>query len=105
MIDIYDRFKEIREKMGLTQMQLASNLGMSQSDVSKIENKKTAPDVLLILKFCDLAGISIDEFLQQGHKEPFIVSPDLRVLLEKAKRLNSEQVRKLNEFLETMVKR
>ena len=60
------RIKELRERHGLTQKELAEKLGVSAQAVSKWENNVNQPDVSTIRKLCAIFGISVDEFLQES---------------------------------------
>ena len=52
-----------RKNLGLTQKQLAENIGMSDKSVSKWERGVCLPDVSLYFDLCSLLGISVNEFL------------------------------------------
>lgn len=55
--------KELREKNGLTQSELAEKLFVSDKAVSKWENGKGYPDVSLLEPIANVFGISITELL------------------------------------------
>ena len=52
-----------RKALGLTQKQLAEQLGMSDKSVSKWERGICLPDVSVYMELCKILGISINEFL------------------------------------------
>lgn len=52
-----------RKALGMTQMQLAGKLGMSDKSVSKWERGVCLPDVSVYSELCTILGISINEFL------------------------------------------
>lgn len=54
---------EKRKQLGLTQLQLADKLGMSNKSVSKWERGVCLPDVAVYTKLCDILGITLNEFL------------------------------------------
>lgn len=54
---------EKRKALGLTQLQLAEKLGMSNKSVSKWERGICLPDVTVYPKLCDALNISLNEFL------------------------------------------
>lgn len=54
---------EKRKALGLTQVQLAEKLNMSNKSVSKWERGVCLPDVSLYAKLCEILGISLTEFL------------------------------------------
>ena len=54
---------ERRKAAGLTQMQLAEKLGITDRAVSKWENGKSLPDASIMLELCGLLGITVNDLL------------------------------------------
>lgn len=54
---------QIRKEKGLTQMQLAQKLGVSNATISKWETAKGFPDISLIEPLAETLGISVSEIL------------------------------------------
>ena len=52
-----------RKDRGLTQVQLAEQLGITDRAVSKWENGKALPDASLMLPLCQILGISVTDLL------------------------------------------
>ncbi len=52
-----------RKRKGLTQMQLAEKLNITNRAVSKWETGKSCPDASIMLKLCDILGITVNELL------------------------------------------
>ena len=52
-----------RKDKGLTQMQLAEKLNITNRAVSKWETGKSCPDVSIMLKLCDILEITVNELL------------------------------------------
>ena len=52
-----------RREQGLTQVELAEKLGMSNKSVSKWERGICLPDVSIYTELCDILGISLNEFI------------------------------------------
>ncbi len=61
---------EKRKAMGLTQVELAEKLGMSNKSVSKWERGVCLPDVSVYMDLCEALGISLNEFLAGEDIEP-----------------------------------
>jgi len=57
--------KDIRQKRGVTQVELAEKLGVPQSFVSKYESGERQLDILELRQICQLIGISFDNFVHQ----------------------------------------
>lgn len=62
------RLSELRQARGLTQVQLASKLEVSQRAISRLETVAEYPTVPLLVAICDALGASADELL--GLKPP-----------------------------------
>lgn len=54
---------QCRKKENLTQMQLAEKLDITDRAVSKWETGRAMPEVSVMLKLCDVLGISVNELL------------------------------------------
>ena len=54
---------ERRKAKGLTQMQLAEMLGITDRAVSKWETGKALPDASLMLALCEILGITVNDLL------------------------------------------
>ena len=52
-----------QKALGLTQVQVAGKLGMSDKSVSKWERGVCLPDVSVYMDLCEILGISLNEFL------------------------------------------
>ena len=55
---------ERRKKVGLTQMQLAEKLNITDRAVSKWETGKAMPDSNIMLDLCQVLGIKVNELLR-----------------------------------------
>lgn len=60
--------QKYRKKSGLTQEELAENLGVTFQAVSKWENAKSAPDIKLLPEMAELFGCYIDELFSREVK-------------------------------------
>ena len=64
-----DQFKigrfiaECRKQNGLTQLQLAEKLGLTDKAISRWERGNGMPDSAIMLDLCDILGISVNELL------------------------------------------
>ena len=54
---------ERRKSVGLTQMQLAERLGITDRAVSKWETGRALPDAALMLELCAILSISVNDLL------------------------------------------
>lgn len=58
---------ENRKAKGLTQIEFAEKLGVSNKSVSRWETGKNMPDVSLFLSICDVLDISVNELIIGEH--------------------------------------
>lgn len=69
------RIMNCRKQLGMTQDQLAEQLGVSAQAVSKWENDQSCPDITTLPRLADIFGLSVDELLgHQRAREGEIVS-------------------------------
>ena len=61
---------EKRKALGLTQVELAEKLGMSNKSVSKWERGVCLPDVSVYMDHCEALEITLNEFLAGEDIEP-----------------------------------
>ncbi len=62
------RLRQLREKSGLSQRQLARITGVSNGTISVIEHDRSDPSIGLLRKILEGLGMSIADFF--GEKEP-----------------------------------
>ena len=63
------KIRELRKKRGMTQEQLAQNIGISFQAVSKWENGVALPDISLVTVLASCFGVTTDELLDFSLKE------------------------------------
>lgn len=56
----------LRKENGMTQLELAEKMGVTDKAVSKWERDLSCPDVTTIPRLAELFGISVDELMQTG---------------------------------------
>ena len=70
-ITLGKRIVQNRKRMGLTQDQLAEQLGVTAQAVSKWENDQSCPDIAMLPRLAAIFGITTDALL--GHESPDVV--------------------------------
>ncbi len=68
-MNIGNKIRELRKQRGLTQEQLAENVGVSFQAVSKWENNIALPDITLAPVLASYFGVSMDELFDFSLKE------------------------------------
>ncbi len=82
-LKIGNKIKTLRKKKGLTQEQLAENIGVSFQAVSKWENNIALPDITLVPLIAHYFGVSTDELLSYNSNE---ISKEIEDIVWKAAR-------------------
>lgn len=60
------KIKVYRERLGMTQEQLARELGITQGAVWQWECGMTTPRPAILLRLASLFGVTIDELIREG---------------------------------------
>lgn len=63
-----DRLRNLRNEIGVTQKELADELGVSRAAIGYYENGLRLPDIEFLQKLCRTTGCSPDYFLEGGNK-------------------------------------
>ena len=67
-IVLADNIQKFRKRIGMTQEELAKELGVTFQAVSKWENAKAAPDITFLPIMADIFGCYIDELFSRDIK-------------------------------------
>lgn len=70
------RISEFRKRKGLTQDQLAEEMGVSSQAVSKWENDISCPDIGLLPQLADFFGVTLDELMRGDQEKVAQVIPE-----------------------------
>ena len=71
-----EKLQELRRREGLSQEQLADQLGVTRQSVSKWESGAASPELSKLIALSDLFGISIDYLVKDRLEEPERFTPD-----------------------------
>jgi transcriptional regulator with XRE-family HTH domain len=97
-----DELKRLRKERGLTQVELAEKLNLSQSTIASWENGKRRPDLDLLPIIADFFGVSVDEIYGQ---EPHEQTPPQALddaLVDLLVNLPPAQVQRVKDFVQGM---
>ena len=78
------KIAELRKTKNLTQLELATQLNITDKAVSKWERDISCPDINTFPKLAEILGVSVDELLQaetagkESHKENFNIDTVLK---------------------------
>lgn len=77
MIDIGDKVKRLRLKLGLTQEELAARTELSKGFISQLERNLTSPSIATLMDILEALGTDIASFFAPDEvNEKIIFSPD-----------------------------
>jgi transcriptional regulator with XRE-family HTH domain len=81
------KLRRLREKLCLTQKELAQQIGISHGLVGQIETSRTQPSVATLSKLAEALGVSACYFLLEGEEGleeiPEGIAPELQSLLQR----------------------
>ncbi|MDQ3749451.1 MAG: helix-turn-helix domain-containing protein [Acidobacteriota bacterium] len=105
-----DRIKEIREKKGMTQEQLAEKAKLSKGFLSDVENNKKNISSQFLLKIANALGASVDYLLLGESKkniarEAVVIPPSLSEAAEELQLSYSETLEILNAHNSVVARR
>jgi transcriptional regulator with XRE-family HTH domain len=110
MATVGERIREIREKKKLTQEQLASDVKISKSFLSDLENGKSDVGSEILLRIANRLGASVD-YLLKGRattaapkQEPVVIPPELSRAAEELQ-LSFAEIRELLDAHNSVVAR
>jgi transcriptional regulator with XRE-family HTH domain len=69
MTDLGDRIQELRKQNKLSQVELASKIGVSKSQMIRYENKGVQPPADILNKLADVLSTSIDYIINGNSDE------------------------------------
>ncbi len=95
-MNIGSKIKQLRQRSGYTQEQLASRVGVSAQTVSKWETSTSMPDITLLPELAGEFGVSVDELFDLTAQER-MRRIDSR--LERSEELAGDLFREYEEFL------
>lgn len=103
-----NRLKELREKFGLSQIELGNRLGVTQQSVFAWEHGKTQPQIQTAIALSRLYGVSLDYLLglsddPEIKEKPAISDDELRAsTLERIKALPEPVLLKLLDLMDAV---
>ena len=96
--------KNLRQKTGLTQSQVAESLGVTPGYISNVENNRTAMSLRILTYYARLVGCSLDSLV--GDLEPEYTETALdRELYQAILKLDTETKEKLLKTIELWSKK
>ena len=76
MIDIGDRIKRRRVKLGLTQEELAARTELSKGFISQLERNLTSPSIATLSDILEALGTNLSDFFSEQAEEKVVFGAD-----------------------------
>lgn len=76
MVDIGERIKQMRLKLGLTQAELAARTELSKGFISQLERDLTSPSIATLMDILEVLGTDVSDFFAKGEAEKVVFTPD-----------------------------
>lgn len=103
-----NRFKQLREENGLSQIELGNRLGVTQQSVFAWEHGKTTPQIQTAITLARMYGVSLDYLMGLSDtpktvKEPAVTDSELRAnTIARVKSLPEPILLKLLDLLDAV---
>ena len=95
-----ENLKKLRTEAGITQTQIADDLGILQNTYSNYENNKYEPDIPTLLKIADYFDISMDYLCNRKYSGKIGYIPKDKVdLVAQVIMLNDSQSKQVEAFV------
>ena len=92
---VSNKIIQARERLGLTQQQLAEKLCVTNKAVSKWECGVTLPDISLLVPLCRVLGLTVQELLDEGFAYYFVKPFDETVLANRVLKVAAGQEKRI----------
>lgn len=104
-MSIGTRIKERREELGITQVELASRLGITKGAVGNYETDANSPKASTMYKIFDILKCDANYLYQDevGYQESIVPPDDERKLMALYHKLNDEGRSKLIDYADDLV--
>lgn len=102
MFNIGNRIRELRKLNNTTTTELSNKIGISQAQLSRIENNVNTAQFDTIMKICEVFSITLSEFFNDDNSEHVPLTSELKELLNSAKDLTPEQLELLSKFIQSL---
>lgn len=67
-MEFAQKMKEYRNSHGWTQQEVAEKLNVSRKAISSWENKRSYPDIFMLVQISDLYHVTLDDLLREDHE-------------------------------------
>jgi len=106
ILSIGSRIKERREELGITQIELATRLGVSKGAIGNYETDANSPKASIMYRIFDILQCDANYLYQDeiGERETIVPPKNERNILSLIRQLNVEGQEKLNDYADDLVR-
>jgi len=99
------KLKELREKLKISQRQLAIKLNVSPQNLNRYETGINEPNIQTLCKLADFFNVSIDELVERETENVNLkfINETKREMIKQILALNDNTAEKVNAFLQGML--
>ncbi len=83
-----ERIAKLRNQCGVSARDMSLSIGLNESYINRIENKKALPSLQVFFYICDYFHITPQEFFDEGNAYP----EKMNELVEEAKKMDEESL-------------
>ncbi len=99
-MDSKERIRNLMKERNISEYRLAKLSGLSQSTISNIFVRNTAPTIPTVEAICAGLGITLSQFFSDSDEEmPIYLSPEQRKMFDNWLTLSSEQKRIIKDLI------
>lgn len=103
-MDAKERIKQIMKSKNISEYRLAKLSGLSQSTISNIFNRNTAPTIPTIEAICNGLGISMSQFFAEDTQTDVYLSEEQREMFNAWSTLTAEQKEVIKDLIKVFNK-
>lgn len=100
MFNIGSRIKELRTLNSMTSSELSSKIGISQAQLSRIENNVNIATFDTVFKICETLNITLADFFNDNSSK--LIPNHFREFINNNRDLTPEQLEALSVFIKTL---
>lgn len=90
-MELYENLTALRKKRGMSQEQLANEMGVSRQAISKWESGSSMPEISKLIELSEFYGVSVDFLLKGSDRKDTNMNGELRDLAESIREITGEE--------------
>lgn len=99
MVDIGKNIKNLRKANNMSTQELANIVGISRSQISKIETNSSNPSIDVLMKIARALNCTVSEIIGESQ---FSIPPEIKSLIDASSFLSQNELDLLTNFLKSI---